>query len=165
LDWAIQTKCDIFSYSFNEAFELQMKWHKELFKRYNIEELKIQEIDNERVLYRCSDKKHFIYLLEEKDLKYEGSKMSNCVGGENYKSKVRNNRSIIISLRDNKNNPHLTIEIDTFTKIVIQQYGKGNSSPLPEYKNMILEFILFATNYDKLENNEIIKLLNLNQTI
>jgi hypothetical protein len=165
LDWAIQTKADIFSYSFYEAFKLQEIWHKELFEKYNIEELRIQEVDNDRVLYRCSDKIHFIYLLNAEDLTYEGKLMSMCVGMDNYKSKVRNGRSIIISLRDEKNQPHVTTEIDTQSCNIVQQYGRGNSTPKPEYKGLIIEFILFATNYENLEGDEIIRLLNLEQTL
>jgi len=165
LDWAIQTKADIFLYSFDEAFKQQEAWHKELFAKYDVEELEIQEIDNDRVLFRCSDKKHFIYLLTAEDLTYEGKAMSMCVGGDNYKTSVRNNMSIIISLRDEKNQPHVTTEIGVQSGDIIQQYGKGNSNPLPEYKRLFLEFVLFATNYEELNNNETLRLLNLNQTL
>ena len=165
LDWAIQTKADIFSFSFDEAFQRQEVWHKDLFEKHNIEELKIQEVDNDRVIYRCSDKIHFIYLLNADDLTYEGKLMSMCVGMDNYKSKVRNGRSIILSLRDEKNTPHVTTEIDTQSCNIVQQYGKGNSNPKSEYKRLIIEFILFATNYEHLENGETIRLLNLEQTL
>lgn len=165
LDWAIQTKADIFIYSFDEAYHQQEIWHKELFEKYNVEELKIQEIDNDRVLYRCSDKKHFIYLLTAEDLTYEGKLMSMCVGGDSYKASVRNERSIIISLRDEKNQPHVTTEISVQSGNILQQYGKGNSNPLPEYKRLLIEFALFATNYDNLKDNETLRLLNLNQTL
>jgi hypothetical protein len=165
LDWAIQTKADIFLFSFEEAFQRQEVWHKDLFEKYKIEELNIQEIDNDRVLYRCSDKNHFIYLLNAEDLKYEGKVMSMCVGGENYKADIRNNRSIIISLRDEKNQPHVTTEINIKSGNIIQQYGKGNSTPKAEYKRLMIEFILFATNYENLENGEVARLLNLGQTL
>lgn len=164
-DWATQTKSNIFNYSFEDAYAEQDLWHKKMFEKYDIEELKLQEVDNERVLFRCSDKKHFIYLLNSEDLSREGRLMSMCVGGENYKSNVKNERSIIISLRDEKNEPHVTTEINVQSGNIIQQYGKGNTNPLTEYKKLILEFILFATNYDKLKDNDILVLLNLGQTI
>jgi hypothetical protein len=165
LDWTIQTKADIFSFSFEEAFQHQEIWHKDLFEKYKIEELNIQEVDNDRVLYRCSDRNHFIYLLNAEDLKYEGKLMSMCVGMDNYQSKVRNERSIILSLRDEKNVPHVTTEIDVKSGNIVQQYGKGNSTPKSEYKRLIIEFVLFATNYENLENKEVVRLLNLEQTL
>lgn len=165
LDWAIQTKANIFSHSFDNAFQEQAKWHQEMFEKYDIEDLKIKDVDNNRVLFRCSNKNHFIYLLEAKDLVYEGKLMSMCVGGDFYKTNVKNGRSIIVSLRDGKNEPHVTTEINVKSGMIVQQYGKGNSPPLPEYKKMLLEFILFATDYSKIENAETLKLLNLNQTL
>jgi len=165
LDWTIETKANIFSYSFDDAFIAQSQWHKEMFEKYDIEDLKIKEVDNERVLFRCSNKNFFIYLLEPKDLPYEGKMMGMCVGGDSYKSSVKNGRSIIISLRDEKNEPHVTTEINVKSGNIVQQYGKGNTPPLPEYKKMMLEFVLFATNYNKLENAETLRLLNLNQTL
>jgi len=67
--------------------------------------------------------------------------------------------------RDEKNEPHVTTEINVKSGNIVQQYGKGNTPPLPEYKKMMLEFVLFATNYNKLENAETLRLLNLNQTL
>jgi len=164
VDWITGTKADIFSYSFENAFIEQEKWHKEMFEKYNIEKFNVQKVDLERVLFRCSNKTHFIYLLTASDLNYEGKQMSMCVGGDHYKSKVRNNRSLIISLRDEKNHPHVTIEIDVQSGSIIQQSGKGNSVPIPEYKKMITEFVLFSTNYANLKDSEVVHFLNLNLT-
>ncbi len=158
IDWAIGAKVDIFCYSFEDAFNKQEQWHKEMFEKYNIEDFKIQEVDNNRVLFRCSNKKHFIYLLTENDLIYEGKKMSMCVGQKYYMSKVKNERSVIVSLRDEKNCPHVTTEIDIKSGTIIQQSGKGNTIPSTEYKKMMLEFVLFATGYTRLKNDETIHL-------
>lgn len=165
LDWAIETKADIFTYTFEQAFSEQDIWHKKLFEENNIEDIKIPKLDNERVIFRCSNKTHFLYLLKPEDLTYEGNKMNMCVGGDNYKQKVRNGRSIILSLRDEKNIPHVTTEIDTMSGNIVQQSGNSNLTPKPEYQNMIIEFVLFATNYGKIKNYELLKLLNLNQTL
>lgn len=165
LDWAINTKSDVFSYSFDAAYNLQEKWHKELFEKYDIEDIQIPDVDKNRIVYRCSDKKHFVYILNPEDLKYEGRIMSMCVGGDHYKSKVRNGTSIIVSLRDEKNQPHVTTEIDVKTQSIVQQYGKGNTVPLISYKLLMVEFVLFATNYEGFENGELIRLLNLGHSI
>ena len=163
IDWATQTKSNIFSFSFEKAFEEQELWHKKAFERYGIKNIEIKNVEKDKVLFRCSDKKHFIYLLDSNDLTHEGEKMGICVGGDNYKANVKNERSIIVSLRDEKNFPHVTTEIGVNSGTILQQVGKGNSLPLSEYRKMIIEFVLFATNYNNFENNEELQLLNLNQ--
>jgi len=161
IDWVIETKCNLFVYDFNSAFIEQKKWHEELIEKLNIESIKIPEIEQGRILYRCSDKKFFIYLLNEKDLEYEGKRMKNCVGQGHYKTKLKNGKTIYVSLRDETNDPHLTGEIDAVSKKMIQLRGKTNQNPQREYMEKILEFVLFYTNYDKLENKQQAKYLNI----
>ena len=66
--------------------------------------------------------------------------MGHCVGG--YCNEVRKKATYIFSLRDKKNEPHVTIEIepDNGKYNVIQIQGKQNSEPSPEYKEMVKEF-------------------------
>jgi len=161
IDWAVETKADLFAYDFNEANEEQSKWHQQMLKQYEIENLEIPDIDLNRVVFRFSDKKHFLYLLSPTDLKYEGQSMGHCVGGQNYKTKVKNKVVLILSLRDQKNEPHITIEIDVSNSQVIQQQGKGNREPVLKYKKMLKEFVLFASNFKGLENPEVLKFLNM----
>jgi hypothetical protein len=165
LDWAIQTKANIFSYSFESAYVEQNIWHKELFKKHKISPIDIKDIDNKRILFRCSNQLHFIYILKDSDLEYEGLKMKMCVGGKSYKDKVKHGRSTILSIRDEKNEPHVTMEIDNDRNNITQIYGKGNSTVKEEYRQMILEFLLFATDYENLKNKNLIKLMNLEQTL
>jgi hypothetical protein len=88
--------------------------------------------------------------------------MGHCVGGNNYKQKIKNGLSIILSIRDNKNEPHVTIEIDVPSRMVVQQQGKANQEPVKKYKNFIKEFLLFSTDFSGLDNKDIIKFLNAN---
>ena len=162
IDWACETKTDLFSFTFNEAFIEQGNWHLQMLSVYDIEKLNIPEISEDRVVFRFSDKKHFMYLLNSEELKYEGKIMGHCVGGNNYKQKLKNNLSLILSIRDNKNEPHVTIEIDIPSKMVTQQYGKGNSEPVKKYRNLIKEFLLYSSNFTSLENKEVLKFLNIN---
>lgn len=71
----------------------------------------------------------------------------NCVGS--YHSKTS---SIIYSLRDSKNNPHCTIEVETSGgRVYVQQIkGKGNKGVDPKYINDVLDFV----NYLNVEINE-----------
>lgn len=162
VDWATETKVDLFAYTFQEAFENQSVWHLEMISKYDIEKIDIPEIDDNRIVFRFSDKKHFLYLLNAEELKYEGKIMGHCVGGNNYKQKLKNGLSLILSIRDSKNEPHVTIEIDVPSKSVVQQQGKSNKEPVKKYKDFIKEFLLFSTDFGGLENKEIIKFLNMN---
>lgn len=161
VDWAIQTNADIFQHNFSSAYEAQREWHDEMKRKYQIERINIPEIDPNRVIFRFSDKEHFLYLLIEKDLTLEGKIMGHCVGGKNYKSKVRNKQSIIFSIRDKKNLPHVTIEVDVNSRTTIQKFGKGNKPPKEKYLRMYSEYALFASDFKDLENKEVLKFLNL----
>ena len=162
IDWAYETKANIFNYSFKNAMLEQAKWHLYMRNKYNIEDFYTEEIDFSRIIFKFSDNKHFLYLLNVDDLKYEGNVMGNCVGSSSYKQKLKNKTSIILSIRDNKNEPHVTIEIDTSDKQVVQQYCKGNSDLSLKYRNLIKEFLMFYIGYKDLSNKEMLKYLNLN---
>ncbi len=84
IDWATDTKADLFSYNFQEAFTEQNSWHQNMLSQYAIEDIKIPDLDHNRIVFRFSDKKNFLYLLSANDLKYEGQIMGHCVGGQNY---------------------------------------------------------------------------------
>ena len=147
LDWAIETKPNLSSIDFEEARILQEKWISQLKKKGII---RPNPIDSERVIYQCSSGR-FLYLLKAEDLDYEGFVMGHCVGGDNFKHRVRNNRSIIISLRDAQNTPHVTIEVAIMKEssggmvgTVIQQHGKGNKDPVASYHKDLREFALFS---------------------
>lgn len=161
IDWAIDTKADLFVYDFSEAFEEQSKWHVDMLNKYDIQDINIPDLDHDRIVFRFSDKKHFLYLLSENDLKYEGQTMGHCVGGQNYKHKIKNKTSIILSLRDQANKPHVTMEIDVKTASMVQQYGKGNKEPVLKYKKFLKEFVLYASNFHGIENPETLKFLNM----
>lgn len=162
VDWASETNADIFKYDFNKAFESQREWHDEMMRKFQIENLEIPEIENDRVIFRFSDKEHFLYLLKETDLKHEGVVMGHCVGGKNYKSKIKNRQSLILSVRDKYNMPHVTIEVDVNSRSMSQQFGKGNKPPVEKYIHMLLEYALFASDYKNLRNKEVLKFLNIN---
>lgn len=160
IDWAKNEKPDLFQYSFEEAFKEQEKWHENFLNSNNVQPFNIVGIDNQRAIFRASDQKHFFYLLKSEDLDYEGEQMSHCVG--TYKERVKNFLTIIISLRDEKNRPHMTLEINPKTRELIQVRGKGNSEPLPKYKKFLTEFALYASGYQKIKDKEILDLINLN---
>ncbi len=150
IDWAINSNIDIMKLSFKKAMEAQERWHEEIVKKEEIRQVKIPEINQNRVVFVTSDSNYFLYVLDVADLQYEGTMMKNCVKNSNYKSKINKKTSIILSLRDMKNQPHVTLEI-AITKNkkgehsgrVVQQYGKANQLPKDSYKKALKECILF----------------------
>ena len=161
IDWAIDTKADLFAYDFKEASLEQANWHRNMLNQYEIEDIKIPELSQDRIVFRFSDKKHFLYLLSADELKFEGKIMGHCVGGQHYKLKIKNKQSLILSLRDQNNDPHVTIEIDIQSSQVIQQYGKGNKEPILKYQKLLKEFVLYASNFKDIESPETLKFLNM----
>ena len=157
IDWAKKKRPNIMNMGFKDAFKLSEDWHKNLkFKEVDRKEIKEE---NERIIYRCSDGKHFFMLLRPEDLSEEGDLMRNCVGG--YTEKIRSGRSLIVSLRDDKNISHVTVEIDVETGMTLQIRGKGNADPVPRYKKFIAEFAIFAAGYGDQMDKEILELLNM----
>lgn len=161
IDWAMNERIDLLSYDFNRAMEMQDRWHQDILENLSIKQIEHPEVDLGRVVFRFSDKEHFLYLLKAEDLDFEGFKMGHCVSGPHYKTKINNKTSIIISLRDSKNEPHVTIEIDVNSGRVSQQYGKGNKEPVAKYIALIKEFVLYSAFYPDLQDKEVLKFLNL----
>lgn len=147
LDWAIETRPNLTAIDFDDAFKQQKDWLDGL-KRQGV--VRPAPLDNERIIYRCTSGR-FLYLLKAEELEYEGARMGNCVGGGNFQNKVKNRRSLIISLRDQQNSPHVTIEVaimkdgaGRMVGTVVQQYGKGNTDPIEDYHLDLKEFALFS---------------------
>ena len=156
LDWVKKDKPDILTLNFKESFEQATEWHKNLkFK----EPEKIEESNpiEERIIFKCQDKEHFFIILKPGELIREGTLMRHCVGS--YKEKVLQGRSLIISLRDKENEPHITLEIDTKTRTVVQIRGKSNTDPAKKYLKMITEFAVYATGSDKSVDEELLELM------
>jgi len=162
VDWASEIKADIFQFDFEHAFQAQSDWHEEMRRKHQIENLNIPKIDEKRVIFRFSDKEHFLYLLNEKDLKHEGTVMAHCVGGKSYKSRVKNKLSLIFSIRDKNNMPHVTIEVDVKSRRTVQKYGKGNKQPVEKYMRMYGEYALYASDFKNIKDKEVLKFLNIN---
>ncbi len=79
----------------------------------------------------------FALLCNEKDLAREGDRMSHCAGDYAYEIE---HGSDIVSLRDRRNRPHVTIEIHGSRKVV-QIKGKANGSVAPRYRKYVAAFI------------------------
>lgn len=157
MDWMIEEKVDAFKYTFEQALQEQDFWHQEIAMRMQVDKIVNPDLDPERIVYRCKNQEYFFYILEPRELKHEGTHMGHCVGGMGYQNKVKNDKSIIISLRDKNNEPHVTTEIllrknngVSINGIVAQCQGKmneGSRKPKPKYLEMVQEFVLFASDF------------------
>ena len=157
-DWVTKENVDVLKYDFEGLMTGSQKWHKENFKIIEKEHNRNSTM-NDGVIYKCKDGKHFFKLLTPADLEDEGKLMGNCIGGSNYISKLKNELSILISLRDEKNLPHVDIEIDALTSQSLQVFGKGNDEPLQKYKSLILEYAFYALGVKEDVDQEIIDIV------
>ena len=79
-----------------------------------------------------------IVKVPSQDLETEGEFMGHCVGS--YCDQVSRGAVEIYSLRNRKNEPHATIEINRNGK-VHQIKGKGNAAPVEKYRPMIKQWL------------------------
>jgi hypothetical protein len=78
-------------------------------------------------------------LLTDKELEEEGKVMRHCVGG--YCEQVKAGESIIYSLRDPENQPHVTMEFKPEEERFTQVFGPENTEPDPVLRPYLVEFI------------------------
>jgi len=163
LDWAYSTKPNILSLSYEEAQIQSNNWHEFLEKNSYKEFAKKLSLDEKRIVYRSLDNKHFFYLLIPSELKYEGQYMGHCIGSSSfYANRLRKNQIQLLSLRDENNLPHVTIEMILQTDGLLrtgQISGKGNKEPISKYQNIITEYGLFLIS--QRENQDFNKLMSL----
>lgn len=106
-----------------------------------------EALEGGEVVYTLPNKWTIRNLTTPEELEAEGDAMGHCVGG--YDQEVANGSTAIYSLRDPKNQPHVTVEYDIADEQdarIIQIQGKGNEEPKPEYQEMLKHF--FANHYD-----------------
>ena len=132
-------------YNFEQADAAQKKWHASLAKRA----LKQQEIEQETgavTVMQIGDYR-WVVLTDPDTLTKEGDRMGHCVGS--YWRYVRSGEIKIYSLRDARNNPHVTMEVKmrengygnyTGQGTVIQVQGRANTVPNLRYIEMIFAF-------------------------
>ena len=131
--------------SFEDAIRLSEEWIIKLNSRSSTEEGKIKTI------YEFEDGYKIVELIDQQAYNREGKLMGHCVAGylENQQD------SIILSLRDEENNPHVTMEVKKEInknrkdkngnfieeKMVKQIKGKQNQPPVEKYRKYILDFL------------------------
>lgn len=163
MDWAHSTRPNILSLSFSDAQKQSDEWHDNLEKNSSKDFAKRLSLDENRIVYRTLDNKHFFYLLIPSELKYEGQYMGHCIGTNSfYATRLKKNQIQILSLRDENNLPHVTIEMILQPDGLLrtgQISGKGNHPPIDKYQNMITEYGLFLISQK--EKQDFSKLMSL----
>ncbi len=164
IDWAQSTSPNILSMSFVQALEKSHVYHEEL--KNKVVEATDEKIDRKRIVFRCSDQKHFFYRLLPDDLKREGELMGHCIDTNSiYRERLRKGKIVILSLRDDKNLPHVTCEINLLTGESTQIQGKGNEIPVSRYLDLITEFGTWAAgdSFTDEERQELNKLMQIDK--
>ncbi len=153
IDYIEQNNPDLMSMSYDKIEKLSYEWHEKLKEKQEEEPITYK---THNVVYKLNNEWEIVKLTAG-DCEPEGNNMGNCVGG--YAKEVANEKTTIFSLRDPKNNPHVTLEMNFYPtssinnkmRIEIQQIkGRGNKEPIPEYKAMIKEWFdhLKTKNYE-----------------
>ena len=132
------------SLRFNDFTSKINEWDQELQSQHAE-----KDEDNGKVIFKLPNG-WTIRELAADDLDYEGAQMGHCVGGSSYEHAVDNEEIRIISLRDEENVPHATMELQghlsgswphNVTWVIEQVQGKGNTIPKPEYQAMIKDWV------------------------
>lgn len=91
-------------------------------------------------------------------LALEGDKMGHCVGGDDYVKQVANGSTKIYSLRDKKDEPHVTIDYSTYKNIIVQIKGKSNNPPIPKYHEYIIDFVNNELKPKKIDDTDVLRM-------
>lgn len=121
--------------TFEEAFALSDAWHEKMRAKGS------GNYKTNNVLFPLEDG-YTLVSVPDSDLKTEGFLMDHCVGS--YCNEVNQNRVIVLSIRDENNNPHITIGLEKIKQTnswsIFQVKGKGNDIQ-PKYAKYVKEAI------------------------
>ena len=136
---------NIWDMTFPQVFELSEEWH----EQFKGNEDNAGPYETKDVVYDFGNGFTIVKVPPE-DLGTEGDNMGHCVGG--YCDSVASGGVIIYSLRNPRNMPHATIEVDKRGR-VDQIKGKENKPPVPKYRPMIKQW-LKTTDFDYISNGD-----------
>lgn len=85
----------------------------------------------------------WVRLVTEMHLAREGNLMRHCVGGGGYAHAMKQGTSEFYSLRDQKNEPHITVEVRVSGGVrhAIQMKGKQNAKAIPKYQPYLRDLV------------------------
>lgn len=135
-DWIAATHADVRGWTWNQVFEASQAWHAKFTSS-----LAGLPVPASLVILRWPDGWTLQRLTEKSDLAREGESMEHCIGGpdrgrgrrdgeSSYWQNIRDDSSVILSLRDEANTPEATIESSNLRVQQIQ--GPGDQRPREE---------------------------------
>jgi len=167
-DWYVNhidqnPRFNIFSMSLDNALQASDRWHEELanqtstrtFSKIKKENGQIVDPNVVKVFDRDTLEKiglpekyqgwMIVKLTEENDFEIEADIMGHCLATNNYFYQYEKGYIEIYSLRDESNQPHVTIEIVLPDKVK-QIQGKGEKRPKDDYLKLVQQWI-YQGNY------------------
>lgn len=116
--------------------------------------------DKAKTFYEFGDKWRWAILETPLQFEREGELMNHCVGGPTYQGRAATKAYLYLSLRDPKNEPHATMEVDMNNQLfsleklqalshrthphVLQVRGNSNQVLKPEYSRRMDELVKWA---------------------
>ncbi len=131
---------------FEVAEAKSKKWHERLAKKAQDAE-PVQAIDEvgTKTVIAYPDGWTWRNVISRAAMDREGSVMGHCVGTHGYYEASLRGHNAIYSLRDAKNEPHVTIEVNEKLARVKQIRGKGNAAVIPEYQQRVADYLKSRT--------------------
>lgn len=142
-DWIHQNKPALQGKSFEQLLQESNRWHRSLVnqpRQITDQGGDLGPYHTDEVVKRWPDGTKLVSVKDPRDLEVEGDLMGHCVGG--YCERVDSGKATILSLRDRKNLPHVTIELNPLqgSFYVNQVRGKGNARPHDKYVPYLVDF-------------------------
>lgn len=138
--------------AFDQAVAGSKKWHEQMAKK--AARAKPIEEDGTKVIHTFPNGWYWVNVFGKNSMKREGDMMGHCVGQsaafmravgqqQTYFTQSLAGRKEIYSLRDPKNEPHCTIEINNLhgNRAINQIKGKANREVKEEYLPMVEAFL------------------------
>lgn len=149
LDWLDATRTEgnvhqLVGLSWNEALNATVAWHEGLSKKRIMGPAPVAK----KVLHTWKDGFKLYELTTAEELEVEGSHMGHCVD-EWMLEDIRRGAMRILSLRDSKERPKVTVELGNNTETpewvaVMQAQGPGNSPPADKHAFRVAAYLLEA---------------------
>lgn len=130
---------------FEEVYRESVQWHEEIKEKGTSKTLQLEE--GQEIIHEFDDGYYWVDLGDNK-CEDEGGSMGHC---------GRTDSDTLLSLRDSKGVPHVTVACNYFGTASIeitQMKGKGNKKPIEKYHPYIYDFIVNGENY-KSDSNQI----------
>lgn len=138
-DWFVSVSPNISNFTIESAYEESRKWHIAIANNQETHGYKLKEDDHDKDVVFRHGKYKILNVTNKHDLVVEGNKMGHCVGTAGYSSRLTD-KYRILSVRDENNEPHATIELDGVNLKQIK--GKQNKVPVTKYIPIIVLWII-----------------------